>query len=127
MAGLRAALVADSLDLRSADRGQVHQRSFQQPASRLQSTGAVEAHLFTTAEAQGFFGGSRRRITGELDVMVGPFHTLVVVSGRGVMTGPFGSQAIATGETFAVPAGMEYRLEAHEPLDVLRLSGPYPG
>lgn len=119
--GMREAVT--SLDLISRDRDATAVRSFQSVRWWPAGSGTTEEPLFS-GEARRHFSGYRRTVTTASGWLSGPFQVLVVTDGEGSIEGEFGSERIASGDTFVLPAGLDHRLRADQPLAVLYLTGP---
>lgn len=122
--GIGMQRVVTSLDLLGRDRDSTAVRSFQSVEWWPAGSGMTEEPLFS-GEATRYFSGYRRTVTTASDRLRGPFQVLVVTDGQGSIEGEFGSERIRGGDTFVLPAGLDHRLHAEQPLAVLYLTGPY--
>lgn len=121
--GIGMGAVVTSLDVLGRDRTSTAARSFQPVTWRATGSGMTEEQLFR-GEATRFFSGYRRTVTTSSDWLSGPFQVMVVTEGKGSIQGEFGSEMIGSGDTFVLPAGLDHRLHAEQPLAVLYLMGP---
>jgi mannose-6-phosphate isomerase len=124
--GLGWDLALDMIDYTGAGAEQTFARARQQPRVLRTSHGSREVRLFS-GDVLPFFDATALEVTGEIEVSDGRFSIAVVVSGEGFMDGDFGSQPIRSGETFALPASLPFRVRAgREQVRVVRCLGPDP-
>ena len=124
-AGIGMDNVVASLDVLGRDRASTAVRSFQPVQWWSAGSGVSEEPLFS-GEAARYFSGYRRTVTTASGWLRGPFQVMVVTDGRGSIEGDFATERIASGDTLVLPADLEHRLIAEQPLAVLSLTGPPP-
>lgn len=121
--GLGWDVALDMIDYTGTVAEQALGRARQQPRVLRTSHGSREVRLFEDDVLQ--FDGSALEVADEIDTDDGRFCVAVVVAGDGWIEGDFGSQPIARGQTYALPASLPFRVRAgREPLRVVRCFGP---
>ncbi len=122
--GLGWDLALDMIDYTGADADRTFARARQQPRVLRTSHGSREVRLFSSDLLE-FFDATALEVPDEIEVSDGRFSIAIVVSGAGWIEGDFGRQPIRTGETFALPASLPFRVRAgREPVRVVRCLGP---
>jgi len=125
--GLGWEVALDMIDYEGRDREATLGRARQLPTVVREGHGSREVRLFGPDVLE-FFDATRLEVSGELEVEAGRFSIGIVTAGNGMIEGEFGSEPIATGQTFACAASLAHRYRAGAARrEVVRCMGPVVG
>ena len=122
--GLGWELALDMIDYGTPSAEATMARARQTPRLLRSSDASAETRLFGD-DVQPFFDATRLDAADQIEVADGRFCVAVVVSGDGAFEGEFGSVPVRSGQTFALPASVPFRVRAGtSPVRVVRCMGP---
>ncbi len=125
--GLGWDLALDMIDYTTATAGPTLERARQLPRVVRTSQASSEARLLHD-DVLPYFDASLLDVQDEIEVSDGRFAIAIVVAGSGSIETNAGVVPIRRGQTFALPASLEFGIRAGgaEPVRVVRCLGPSP-
>jgi mannose-6-phosphate isomerase len=124
--GLGWELALDMIDYGTAD-AETTLGKARQTARLLRSSGASSETRLFGDEVLAFFDATALDVRDEIDVDDDRFCVAIITSGDGSFEGEFGRLPVRSGQTFAVPASVPFRVRAGtSPVRVVRCMGPLP-
>jgi mannose-6-phosphate isomerase len=126
--GLGWDLALDMIDYSGADADATFARARQQPRVLRRVRGSGEVRL-VGEDVLPYFDATALEVQDELEVSDGRFAVAVVTEGTGTVETDAGVLPVRRGQTFALPASLDFRLVAagREPPRVIRCLGPAVG
>jgi len=123
--GLGWDLALDMIEYTTAAAGPTLERARQRPRLVRTSHASTEVRLLSD-DVLPYFDASVLEVQDEIDVSDGRFSVAIVVAGSGSIETDQGVVPIRRGQTFALPASLEFGIRAGvaEPVRVVRCLGP---